>query len=605
MARVHHLKAPLLEERVTLGNLNWKNRDNLKRLNFPRQTYAFSGLDWGDTTAEAVRVREKLVINGAPMFISPLPPGARAVSDEAWAQTYGASMDAFTSIFDGSSLFINIQTANNIIFPYNQGTFNAKNSNLYEEVGGLQQIQFITSKSTVKEAREVGASAGGVQEMRSLCIRGPVHIAGWGRTVTQRPTDPDPANPRDNDGEHKMDRSTWKVGPLDIRWDEKRACWRAFNDLIADDQGQNLGTWVYSTNPDLTCGFPFLRGKLEDVWSVRRTAPGAPLGKTNDTDKSGEVCTKIESLLYQDAGDLVAPWMDSLIVFKECNPGPTATCGAETTQYGQLGFLTRTSFYFNKNKIGPLSFTIVPPPDNVVLGDIYYQGDGPCGAWRPGIPIDLCEVGKVELQRFWDNDDNLGKAILNTCAGVEFNQDFIKELISFDSRTANTDIDFAEDAVKSGFEKIESWSDGIRVDIANEIAKSVFNAYQQLALNTQFTIDIMYKDLLAKVNECCRQIQEQLAINECCDIFLTTIEGVPPKIPVGALLLPDLDRDLGLEPEIEATQVYITKTENREEDIVTQEQVFDETPPSPVTLDILQPCPPKSFLKNNSCEIRS
>jgi hypothetical protein len=412
------------------------------------------------------------------MIVTPMPPGAQGFNNEAWAQTYGASMDCFLSIFDGSSLFTSIQTANNIGFPYNEGTFNAKNSNIYEKAGGLQQVQYITSKDTIKEAREA-EEAGDVQELRSLCLRGPIHIAGWGRTVTQRPTDPDPQNPRDNDDEHKTDRSTWKVGPLDVRWDEKRACWRAFNDLIADDEGKNLGTWVHSTNPDLTCGFPFLRGKMEDVWSVRKTIPGAGLGKTNDSEKSGTVCTKIESLVFQGVDDLVAQWDDVLIVFDECISGPTAICGGEATTTAELGIKTTSKFFASPFQVGPLAFTLGPPDDDVITGALYYEGDGPCGQWVPGISVSICDIGGDELTQLWNNDKNLSDAILSTCSAVDFNQGFILRINDTTKETADSDKDFASNSVKPAFEKIETWTDDIRVDIANEIAKAVFNAYQQ------------------------------------------------------------------------------------------------------------------------------
>ena len=589
-----------------MGERQWRNRDYLKRLNYPRSTYAFSGVDWGDTTANAERIREKLVINGAPMFVSPLPPGAQGWSNEAWAETYGASVDSFVSIFDGSALQTNIETADSLSAPYNEGTFNAKNSNLYEKANGLQQIQFIASKTTVNEARNSEQSAGEVEEMRSLCIRGPIHVAGWGRTITQRPTDPDPAKPRDNDDEHKMDRSTWKVGPLDIRWDEDRACWRAFNDLIADDESQNLGTWVYSTNPDETCGFPFLRGKLEDVWSVRKTIPGGSLGKTNDTDKPGTVCTKIDSLVFQDGDEFVAPWTDVFIISDVCKSDTPATCGAETTKKAKLSIRVDSDYYANDDQVGPILFTLVKP-DEIILGAMYYDSDDPCGPWRPGVEIDICTIGKDEFNIIWSNDQNLASAILSTCKGVSFNQDFILNLIGVDEDTADSDKDFADDSVKTGFEKIETWTDQIRVDIANEIAKSVFNAYQQLALNTQSTIDIMYSDLLAKINECCQTIRLQLAENCSCVIDVPILEGVPPKIPLGALILPDLNRDLGLEPEIAAVDKYITEIDERIVKIDKLDSDFTKDHPSPVTININNPCPanppgPVNF-KNSNCQL--
>lgn len=298
-------------------------------MNYPRQSYALSGMDFGDASEN--KTNGKLTIVGAPMFISTMPPGCTADSDEQWQQTYGASQDAVMALLDGSELFTNVQASLlNIQFPYSTVLPIANNINLYDKPNGQQQIQFVASKSTVDIFRQAD-DFGTIAEARGIGMRAPMMMAGWGRTVGLRPTDPDPSDPRSNDLSHKLDRSTWKVGPFDCgRWDNERRVWRGWNDLIADHEAQNLGALVFSTNPDSICGFPRLRGLLEDVWWVRRTDNTKPVNPDNDTTGTGEVCTTLKHKLFDPARNGAGALHDIFI----CHLGDSKVCGSETTLIG-------------------------------------------------------------------------------------------------------------------------------------------------------------------------------------------------------------------------------------------------------------------------------
>jgi len=378
----------------TLSNRDGRNRDLIKRLNYPRQSYALSGFDAGDASEN--KVRGKLEIVGSPMVITSIPPGGLPVKesdDEGWQTSYGASMDSYLSLLEGKDLFTNIQSANsNFGFPYNQSLFLANNSNLYEQVSDQQQIQFIAAYDTIKKARENQKAGTKVQDMRSLCMRAPMHIAGWGSTISMRPTDPNPANPRKNDDEHKLDRSTWKTGPFDMRWDDSRRVWRSWNDLIADQENKKLGTFVFSTNPDLICGFPRLRGKLEDVWHVRRTDPLAPTNPNDDTTSTGEVTTHMNHRLYDPNRNGAGPLSDVFL----SHVGTAVNCGAEVTNVGgrnpsivttdesvgtNPGLEVKTGAYFHWSDIlhGPIHFTDQPLNDGEIPAQLKFIN----GKWCP------------------------------------------------------------------------------------------------------------------------------------------------------------------------------------------------------------------------------
>lgn len=62
---------------------------------------------------------------------------------------------------------------------------------------------------------------------RGLALRGPVVIAGWGVDINEKPV---PNSTPDEPGDsfltdYKEDFTTWKVGPLDVRWDDDRKLW--------------------------------------------------------------------------------------------------------------------------------------------------------------------------------------------------------------------------------------------------------------------------------------------------------------------------------------------------------------------------------------------
>ena len=60
-------------------------------------------------------------------------------------------------------------------------------------------------------------------EARPVCLRGPVWIGGWGYDENGNPT------PSGADGEfisnYKSRTDQWKVGPLDVRWNDSRKVW--------------------------------------------------------------------------------------------------------------------------------------------------------------------------------------------------------------------------------------------------------------------------------------------------------------------------------------------------------------------------------------------
>jgi hypothetical protein len=533
-----------------LSDVDSKNRDYLKRLNYPRQSYAISGTDYGDSEPLTPRTRSKRTINGAPMIISNMPPGANADSDESWQQTYGTSMDGYLSLLDGNALNDNILEVNgNFSAPYSEGLPTALNTNLYEPIGDLQQIQFIVGRETVDEVRQLNEPMEAF-ESRGIGLRMPAQIAGWGKTIAMRPTDPEPENARINDDEHKMDRGTWKVGPLDARWDNKRKTWRAFNDLIADDEGQGLGTFVFSTNPDATCGFPFLRGRLEDVWSVRKThrESSTDTGRNDDDVKSGKVCIKLAGHAFDAGSNRIGQWNDVFEVTDHCGEFGVGVCGSETTTEGFLSILTDAKFS-SATKAGSIVFA-EDAPDDVIFGAMYYNGAGACGSWAPGITLPpICDLGAQEFGITFDNDKILQAAIETLCkSGVKYNRTHRKELASFERRDVVLDI---EDVIQtiSGFGKVEAWTATIIQSINANIGAVVGKAVDGLSTSVQAAINKVIESLVAIINAGFVDITTKLA--ECsCDIAPYVAEAPECILPPVSLLRARVQPAIDLQPEI-------------------------------------------------------
>lgn len=414
MEEVQHLHLQPLVEGLVLNRRESRNRDYIKGVDYPLQTYGFTGIQWGDSADS--ETAGKRPTDAAPMSIGSQPPGSFANDDNEWKLTFGASHDAVLTLFNGK--FFNNFSLFEI--PKNLGgiyrdAIGTGDENTLEQVNGIQQIQYIVSKESASEAREALDFGDDVDAARSIGFRIPAMAAGWGRTIGMRPTDPDPtedANKRRNDEEHKLSRETWPHGPIDVRWDARRGVWAAWHDLIADHNGQNLGSLVFDTNPDPSCGFPFLKGKLEDVWKIIISDPDFGTGVDSDTEKSGDVATHLGHFWteFSDEAWQFAPLSSTFKIHRADTS--TGQCGDEVFQLApQIEILTSTFFHDSDEFDGPICFDTSPPDDNDLVGCMKFDGV----QWVPAVPFDFCEQGGFELGVLFNNDKILAEKIIEVC----------------------------------------------------------------------------------------------------------------------------------------------------------------------------------------------
>lgn len=444
----------MLEELEALSN---SERDFIIGQNLPRPSHIISGGQWTDSTSAEIRGKRPTV--GPPIQMGVSSPYISADSDDEWKQTFGGSLDNTFAIINGQFVQDSIDDIE-LIGVWKNGSINAEADNIWRLAGNVQQVQYVVSQDTVIGAAVSTAWAGAVNEMRGFGIRIPTLAGGWGRTIDGLPTDPNPVDPRKNDEEHKLARETWKYGPLAPRWDYRTQTWSMWNEMIADHEDKDLGTRIFSTNPDSDEGFPFLRGHLEDVWTVRKTVELEPISGTVKSAKSAEVMTHLEHKLFDQEENGAGKLKTVFIIPHELGTeehthqkGEEATLGGETTGDSfedRIDIRTTVHFWKEAGTDGPIKFgnraSLVdlcckPPSGKFITGEMIFMdvvqdfcvNSGPIGGggvftttgdvepdykWVPAIKVDECALMGEHVLKMLSNDARLGVRISDMCNSI-------------------------------------------------------------------------------------------------------------------------------------------------------------------------------------------
>jgi len=62
---------------------------------------------------------------------------------------------------------------------------------------------------------------------KTVALRGPLVIAGWGYDINGKPVPSKQGSPNEFADDYKVNQSKWKVGPVDCRWDDTKKIWVA------------------------------------------------------------------------------------------------------------------------------------------------------------------------------------------------------------------------------------------------------------------------------------------------------------------------------------------------------------------------------------------
>lgn len=417
----------------------------------PRAGYALSGGAWSDVNNELDKT------SGAPMIINSHTPGTFA---DDWGNTYGSSHDAFLSIVDGSKIKESIDGVS--LTSVYEALPNTRDDNIWELIGTAQQIQYVVSGADIDEARDRIDGFGAIADARGLCMRLPMMACGYGKTKEMLPLNGSPD--RQNPDDIKLDRDAWKTGSVDLRWDDKRKIWGSFTDLIADQENVGLGTAVFSTNPDGNEGFPWLKGRLQDVWWVRQDETLDGNSGKSDGATTGKVMTHLAHFWF-DAGEDGAAPLSSIFIIPHKNldsegtadvpheRGGENTLGGETTGTGaSIDLKSSVHFFKEKEMDGPLKMdrkisdiAEVVCCDNgasdLFIGEMIFldQQPGLCddvvpptdvpNEWVPAIRIDECHLVGGHIGELVQNDINAIKSSTKLCSDLnEYTETLVDEV---------------------------------------------------------------------------------------------------------------------------------------------------------------------------------
>lgn len=127
-----------------------------------------------------------------------------------------------------------------------------------------KNIDVTTASATVKPFHNdhlLDYSQVAPTSVKSIALKGPLIVAGWGYDIEGNPIPANPANENEfiEDYQKRMDQ--WKCGPVDLRWDDSRKVWSAGggDSIIFGKTVNNL----YANSSglidifDLASGYPF------------------------------------------------------------------------------------------------------------------------------------------------------------------------------------------------------------------------------------------------------------------------------------------------------------------------------------------------------------
>ena len=479
--------------------------------------------------------------DGPPMIIVDTPPG---VFGSDWIKTYGASRDAYLTIINGTFLQTSMDDIT-IEGIYKEGSVNAVDDNLWKPAiipeGSVQQIQYMVSKATIDEASAAVESYGEINEVRGIGLRIPSIAGGWGRTIDGRPTDPEPTDDgskRKNDESHKVARETWKYGPVEYRWDYRKGVWSAYNELIADHENEDMGTWVFSTNPDIDDGFPFLRGRLDDVFWVRRTFGLKDTDGTVEGVQTGEVMTHLEHKWFDETEDGAAKLSSIFIIpHRESASDDPDACHQKAEDTQELGVeitadceridIKHDVHFFKELDVdGPIKFgrkvseldddlCCFNPRAKLFVGEMIFldepleicssvgsiggssvsavdEGEPESCKWLPSVQIDECQLMGEHMVKLVTNDMNIAARISEVCNTIT---DYTGDLA--------TSLDSTHDDITDG---LTCLNDAIRA-----LALSVNVALIGLAMQVETTINLNADALNATITSLAEGVQVALA----------------------------------------------------------------------------------------------
>jgi hypothetical protein len=515
---------------------NGTNRDLITGRNVSRPQYLIGGCQWAETSEFSQN--HKRPAEGPPMMLGTTDPFTNIDDDDEWIQTFGGSLDNVFSLINGKHLQrdMDARTLGNGV--YLRGSVNSYDDNLWRTADDYQQVQYIVSQSSVLEGSVSTGWYGNIEDVRGFGLRIPTMAAGYGRTIDGLPTDvtvEDDLFGRANDPQHKLDRATWKNGPIEFRWDYRTSVWSAYNEMVADHHGKNMGTWIFGSNPDNVGGYPFLRGKLEDMIYVRQPLSlKGTFGKQWGA-KTGEVFTHLNHRWFDIEEDGAAPLSSIFIIPHKTSTkspchtkGEEHTLGDETTGEGlSIDIKTEAHFFKSTDADGPIAFRekassldicCTPATKKYHMGEMIFQDvlpttcagtSGPFAGtsilvggelepsceWVPAIAIDECELMGGHMTDLIWNDVELASLNASLCAVLANYTQAMRGFLNANFTNVAFDFEDIQDEVEKALKSL--------ILCFNNELMHVWTRFDIYRNEMEVSMDRLIDDISDVLNACC------------------------------------------------------------------------------------------------------
>lgn len=126
------------------------------------------------------------------------------------------------------------------------------------------QNSYVPSDFNLSKSRE----AGGIDEVRTVGLRGPILLSGWGYDIAGNPT---PSSDHENFSSASIkDRTYWNTGPVNLLWDHERKVWSGGLEMLCGVLTGPITKATSATSPSVFT-VKILRKKSQ----VNEKGPGA------------------------------------------------------------------------------------------------------------------------------------------------------------------------------------------------------------------------------------------------------------------------------------------------------------------------------------------
>lgn len=223
----------LLQKRNVITNFETDQRNKNRYLNAHSTHTLIAGETMSDTHSypEPLPEGETLPDGEEPTMLTKVvyKQSVASLPNYAAKETFGSSYNVKGGVsLDGLFRLFSTGSGTDIHMPKfgklkGSGDVNRDKLNPYTDSDFAYIISGVYKKENDKFVLEEGRE----KEYRGIALRGPLMVAGWGYDTDDNPVPSKTDDKTQFIEGYKKDTKNWKVGPVDLRWDEDNQLWAA------------------------------------------------------------------------------------------------------------------------------------------------------------------------------------------------------------------------------------------------------------------------------------------------------------------------------------------------------------------------------------------